>query len=81
MMKLNSILRSLKIPTNTGWKTSVTGIFPVSFGGDSKFLLLLWNGDEDFVVAENKEEALELAKQKTGNQEMTLMVLDKMMMH
>lgn len=29
-------------------------------------------GDEDFVVAETKEEALELAKQKTGNQEMTI---------
>ncbi len=29
-------------------------------------------GDEDFVVAETKEEALELAKQKTGNQELTL---------
>lgn len=28
-------------------------------------------GDEDFVVAETKEEALELAKQKTGNQELT----------
>ncbi|WP_336686252.1 valine--tRNA ligase [Chryseobacterium bernardetii] len=29
-------------------------------------------GDDDFVVAETKEEALELAKQKTGNQEMTI---------
>ncbi|WP_068944419.1 valine--tRNA ligase [Chryseobacterium timonianum] len=29
-------------------------------------------GDEDFVVAETKEEALELAKQKTGNQELTI---------
>ncbi|WP_160136379.1 valine--tRNA ligase [Chryseobacterium sp. c4a] len=29
-------------------------------------------GDEDFVVAETKEEALELAKQKTGNQELTV---------
>ncbi|REC63084.1 valine--tRNA ligase [Chryseobacterium pennae] len=29
-------------------------------------------GDEDFVVAETKEEALELAKQKTGNQEFTV---------
>lgn len=29
------------------------------------------SGDEDFVVAETKEEALELAKQKTGNQELT----------
>ncbi|SMC48148.1 valine--tRNA ligase [Chryseobacterium sp. YR221] len=28
-------------------------------------------GDEDFVVAETKEEALELAKQKTGNQQLT----------
>lgn len=28
-------------------------------------------GDEDFVVAETKEEALELAKQKTGNNELT----------
>ncbi|REC49635.1 valine--tRNA ligase [Chryseobacterium pennipullorum] len=28
-------------------------------------------GDEDFVVAETKEEALVLAKQKTGNQELT----------
>ncbi|MCJ7933044.1 MAG: valine--tRNA ligase [Chryseobacterium sp.] len=28
-------------------------------------------GDEDFVVAETKEEAVELAKQKTGNQEFT----------
>ncbi|MFC3755956.1 valine--tRNA ligase [Chryseobacterium tructae] len=27
-------------------------------------------GDEDFVVAETKEEALELAKQKTGNQDL-----------
>jgi valyl-tRNA synthetase len=30
--------RSLKIPISTGWRTSVTGIFPVSFGGDSRFL-------------------------------------------
>ncbi|WP_345992251.1 valine--tRNA ligase [Chryseobacterium sp. Chry.R1] len=29
------------------------------------------SGDEDFVVAETKEEALELAKQKTGNQNFT----------
>lgn len=29
------------------------------------------SGDEDFVVAETKEEAIELAKQKTGNQELT----------
>lgn len=29
------------------------------------------SGDEDFVVAETKEEALELAKQKTGNQNLT----------
>jgi len=29
-------------------------------------------GDEDFVVAETKEDALELAKQKTGNQELTI---------
>ncbi|SIS78879.1 valyl-tRNA synthetase [Chryseobacterium ureilyticum] len=29
-------------------------------------------GDEDFVVAETKEEALELAKQKTGNQDLTI---------
>ncbi|SDJ36145.1 valine--tRNA ligase [Chryseobacterium jejuense] len=29
-------------------------------------------GDEDFVVAETKEEALTLAKQKTGNQELTI---------
>jgi valyl-tRNA synthetase len=29
-------------------------------------------GDEEFVVAETKEEALELAKQKTGNQELTI---------
>jgi len=29
-------------------------------------------GDEDFVVAETAEEALELAKQKSGNQELTL---------
>jgi len=29
-------------------------------------------GDEDFVVAETAEEALELAKQKAGNQELTL---------
>lgn len=29
-------------------------------------------GDEDFVVAETKEGALELAKQKTGNQELTI---------
>lgn len=28
-------------------------------------------GDEDFVVAETKEDALELAKQKTGNSELT----------
>lgn len=30
------------------------------------------DGENDFVVAETKEEALELAKQKTGNQELTL---------
>ena len=29
-------------------------------------------GDEDFVVAETKEEALELAKQKTGNQDLAI---------
>ena len=29
-------------------------------------------GDEDFVVAETKEEALELAKQKTGNSDLTI---------
>ncbi|MCS4301672.1 valine--tRNA ligase [Chryseobacterium sp. BIGb0232] len=29
-------------------------------------------GDDDFVVAETKDEALELAKQKTGNQEFTV---------
>ncbi|MDR6923427.1 valine--tRNA ligase [Chryseobacterium sp. 2987] len=29
-------------------------------------------GDEDFVVAETKEDALELAKQKTGNQELVI---------
>ncbi|RXM37931.1 valine--tRNA ligase [Chryseobacterium sp. CH21] len=29
-------------------------------------------GDEDFVVAETKEEALELAKQKTGNSDLTV---------
>ncbi|BAP33064.1 valyl-tRNA synthetase [Chryseobacterium sp. StRB126] len=29
-------------------------------------------GDEDFVVAETKDEALTLAKQKTGNQELTI---------
>lgn len=29
-------------------------------------------GDEDFVVAESKEDALELAKQKTGNQELVI---------
>ncbi|PWN60648.1 valine--tRNA ligase [Chryseobacterium oncorhynchi] len=29
-------------------------------------------GDEDFVVAETKEEALGLAKQKTGNQDLTI---------
>lgn len=30
------------------------------------------SGDEDFVVAETKEEALELAKQKTGNQDLSI---------
>ncbi|RKT01304.1 valine--tRNA ligase [Chryseobacterium defluvii] len=30
------------------------------------------SGDEDFVVAETKEEALDLAKEKTGNQQLTI---------
>jgi hypothetical protein len=53
-----------KIHTDIGWKTSMIGIFLVSFGGDSRFRLLLRNGENDFVVAENIEEALVLAKKK-----------------
>jgi valyl-tRNA synthetase len=38
------------------------------------------DGENDFVVAETIEEALELAKQKTGNQELTIENLNKMKM-
>jgi valyl-tRNA synthetase len=39
------------------------------------------DGKEDFVVAESIEEALELAKIKTNNQNLTTQNLNKMLMH
>ena len=54
-----------KIHTDIGWKTSAIGIFLVNCGGDNKFKLIITGDSEnDFVVAENIEEALKLAKEK-----------------
>ena len=38
---VNFILLNLKIPTSIGWKTSKTGVFPDSFGGDMNSSLFL----------------------------------------
>ena len=58
----------MKIPIATGWRTFEIGIFHVSCGGDSKSPAYYYgDGKDDFVVAENQEKALELAREASLN--------------